>query len=139
MNFMSNNFECELVSKKLPGSVKIEAKEIEKFIVQYRSAIAETKGVTGVVYILKTERPIPRIKGASEVLYIGETKHDVWSRYYAEEDANDFWSVYSHSLENYGAIYLDVYQTSNNKVTEKKFLQQYYQTYLELPPINSRG
>jgi hypothetical protein len=136
---MSIDFECEHVSEKFLGSVKIEAKEKEKFIVQYRSALEETKGVTGVVYILKTEKPIPRIKGESEVLYIGETKHDVWSRYSVKEDANDFWSVYRHSLDNYGAIYVDVYQTSNNKVTERTFLQQYYQSHLELPPINRKG
>ena len=27
---------------------------------------------------------------------IGETKHDVWSRYDVENDANDFWPVYSY-------------------------------------------
>ena len=136
---MSNNFECEHIGQKFLGSVKIESKEKEIFINQYRSAIGETKGIVGVVYILKTERPIPRIRGESAILYIGETKHDVWSRYCVEEDANEFWSVYSHSLENYGAISVDVYQTSNNELTEKRFLQQYYQSHLELPPINRRG
>lgn len=136
---MSSNFECEHVTQKFPGTVKVESKEKEQFIVQYRSAIGETKGISGVVYILKTEKPIPRIKGESEILYIGETKHDVWSRYSAEEDANEFWSVYSHSLDNYGAIFMDVYQTSDNKATEKVFLRQYYQMHLELPPINRKG
>ena len=101
--------------------------------------MAETKGVAGVVYILKTELPIPRLKGVSDILYIGETKHDIWSRYYAEQDANKFWSVFSHALDNYGAICINVYQTSNNKITEKVFLQQYYQSYLELPPLNRKG
>ena len=136
---MSCVFKCDHVSQKFSGAIRIESKEKEAFIAQYRSAIAETKGISGVVYILKTERPIPRIKGESEILYIGETKHDVWSRYCAEEDTNEFWSVYSHSIDNYGAIYMDVYQTSNNKKTEKIFLKQYYQSHLELPPINRRG
>jgi hypothetical protein len=72
-------------------------------------------------------------------LYIGATKYDVWSRYTVKNDAEDYWHVYSHVLANYGSITIDVYVTADYKSTEREFLNQYFQTHKELPPINRKG
>ncbi len=136
---MDNPFACKDVSKVINGTVKIESFDINEFISQYRLALEETRDVAGVVYVFKTDNPIPRLKGYSNILYIGETKYDVWSRYDAESDVNEFWPVYSHALANYGPISVDVYVSSNHKSTERLFLTQYYQMHNELPPINRKG
>jgi hypothetical protein len=135
---MTDSLLCDLVTNTIHGTIKIESSDKSEFIEQYRLALEETRGVSGVVYVLKTGGAIPRFKGASNILYIGETKHDVWSRYYVEEDTNEFWPVYNHAVNNYGAIVVDVYVSSDHKSTEKKFLTQYYDTHNELPPINRR-
>ncbi len=135
---MSELLACNLVEKIIRGATKIDSTNKAEFIRQYRSALEETRGVAGVVYVFKTDCPIPRLKGSSNVLYIGETKHDVWSRYDVESDTNDFWPVYSHTVSNYGAIVVDVYVSSNHKVTEKTFLTQYYEAHNELPPVNRK-
>ena len=135
---MTNALDCELVKETIHGTVKIDSGNKSDFILQYREALEETKSVSGVVYVLKTELPMPRFKGSSNILYIGETKYDVWSRYDVEIDANEFWPVYSYAVSNYGAIFVDVYVSSNHKVTEKRFLSQYYGFHNELPPINRR-
>ena len=54
---MSDIFECKFVSQKFIGSIKLESRDRELFVAQYRSELEETKGVFGVVYMLRAERP----------------------------------------------------------------------------------
>jgi hypothetical protein len=136
---MTEQLYCEYVDKIINGSVKINANEKEGFISQYRSSLEETKGISGVVYVFRSENSVPRLKGCSDILYIGETQHDVWGRYIVKNDTNDYWHVYSYIIQQYGSIFIDVYKTSNRKITEKTFLNQYYQAHIELPPINRKG
>ncbi len=136
---MSELFSCEFVKEKIDGSVKISSEDKKEFICQYRKALEQTKGTYGVVYVFRSENHIPRLKGNNNILYIGETKHDAWSRYTVKNDANVYWHVYSHVLGNYGSITIDVYVTSDHKSTEKTFLTQYFQAHKELPPINRKG
>ncbi|WP_193163879.1 hypothetical protein [Microbulbifer hainanensis] len=131
-------FDSANVFRKHEGKVKLESNEVDEFIIQYRSALEETKGICGVVYVLRTLKPIPRFRGSSNILYIGETKHDVWSRYDVDVDTRDFWSVYSHAVASYGHIEIDVYESEDHKTTEKEFLAQYFASHGELPPINRR-
>lgn len=131
-------FDSANVIKKHKGKAKLESSDVEEFIVQYRNALEETKGIYGVVYVLRTLKPIPRFRGSSNILYIGETKHDVWSRYDVDVDARDFWSVYSYAVTSYGHIEIDVYESVDYKTTEKEFLVQYFASHGELPPINRR-
>ena len=136
---MSELLTCEFVKEKIDGTVKISSQDKEEFIYQYREALKQTKEIEGVVYIFRSENQIPRLKGHNNILYIGETKYDVWSRYNVKNDAEAYWHVYSHILANYGYITINVYVTSDHKNTERKFLNQYFQTHKELPPINRKG
>lgn len=136
---MTELLDCEYVDKTISGSIQINSDDKEEFISQYRSSLEETKGIFGVVYVFRPENPIPRLRGNSDILYIGETKHDVWSRYDVKKDTDDYWHVYNHIIQKYGSIFIDVYITSNHKNTEKIFINQYFQAHKELPPINRKG
>lgn len=128
-----------LQPKLIKGEIPISSENKEKFIDQYRQCLEQTKGVNGVVYVYRSEKPVSRLKGASNILYIGETKYDVWSRYNVVQDTNNFWHVYNHTVNNYGSIFIDVYVTENYKEMERKFLSNYFQEHKELPPMNRKG
>lgn len=136
---MSEVLVCEYVKEKIKGNTPISSEDKEEFIKQYRLSLEQTKGINGVVYVFKSDKTVPRLKGFSNILYIGETKYDVWSRYNVKNDTNGFWHVYSHTVRSYGAITIDVYPSENHKKTEKTFLEKYFQEYKELPPMNRRG
>lgn len=136
---MPKILECEYVKEKIEGLVPIFSENKEEFISQYRSCLEQTKGINGVTYVYRSEKPVLRLKGSSNILYIGETKHDVWNRYIVVQDVNNFWHVYHHTVKHYGAIFIDVYVTENHKKTESKFLANYFQEYKELPPMNRKG
>lgn len=131
--------ECDLVKRMHIGISPINSDNKDQFKRQYVSSLEETKGTNGVVYIFRSENVIPRLKGHSNVLYIGETKYDVWNRYNVESDVNNYWHVYQHIVQNYGQLFIDVYKSSDHKATEKRFLFQYFQEHKELPPINRKG
>lgn len=130
---------CEFVTNYVRGATPIFSNEIEIFKQQYRASLKETKGINGVVYVFRTEKVVPRLKGYSNIIYIGETKYDAWSRYTVKNDVNAYWPVYSHIVDLYGPIYIDVYMSNDHKVTERRFLSQYHHEYKELPPLNRKG
>lgn len=136
---MAEIFVCNFVKDKIDGKIPISSENIEEFKKQYRLCLEQTKGINGVVYVFKSEKLVPRLKGYSNILYIGETKYDVWNRYNVENDTENFWLVYSHTVKNYGSIFIDVYVSDNHKETEKSFLNQYFEEYKELPPMNRKG
>ncbi len=136
---MDDILVCDFVKDVINGEIAISSDDKEEFIRQYRSSLEQTKGINGVVYVFKSERPIPRLKGYSNILYIGETKHDAWNRYNVERDTNNFWHVYQYTIEKYGSIHIDVYKTEKHKETEKNFLDQYFKKHKELPPFNRKG
>ena len=111
----------------------------EEFVAQYRSVLEETKGTEKIVYVYRVEKPIPRVKGKSTILYIGRAKYDLWSRYYVAEDADQFWEVYSHSIEAFGPIRIDVYHTKDYVELETRALKKFWKEHLELPPMNRKG
>lgn len=130
---------CEFVSKVLNGTRSIGSENKEGFVKEYRYALEETKGRYGVVYVFKSKKIVQRLKGSSNILYIGKTQNDVCNRYNVQNDAEAFWPVYSHVVKNYGKITIDVFVTSDPSNTESKFLVQYYKEHYELPPINRKG
>lgn len=136
---MNEILECDFVKKKHSAERPISSSDPAEFKKQYRLSLEQTKGIKGVVYVFRSEGSVPRLKGDSNILYVGETKHDVWSRYNVENDTDNFWHVYEHIINKYGSIYIDVYKTENHKETEKNFLKIYFNKYKELPPMNRKG
>lgn len=136
---MQEILNCQFVKDKFIGNLPISSDNKEEFINQYRKCLEQTKGINGVAYVYRSEKDVSRLKGSSNILYIGETKYDVWSRYDVAKDTDNFWHVYEHVVSNYGAIFIDVYLTNNHKQTEKTFLHKYFQQHKELPPMNRKG
>jgi hypothetical protein len=134
-----NILTCEFVTKEINGTRMISSEDREKFIKEYRFALEETKGLNAVVYVFKSEKPVPRLKESSNILYIGQTQNDAWNRINVKDDTERFWNVYNHTLKNHGKIYINIYISSDHKKTEKNFLTQYFKYHLELPPFNRQG
>jgi len=97
----------------------------------------------GIVYAFRTEKLIPRAKGESDVLYIGETKGSFKQRYL--KNAQRFTSKlnsmkYQHIIDTYGpiritlALYRDFGDSSEQ--AEARLLWKYFQNHCEHPPFN---
>lgn len=104
------------------------------------------KDKTEVVYIWRAANPIPRLKGASDIIYIGKTKNTIYSRHYgyAEKEANEYNKArYDYILEHYGTISIYVCHFSefgkDLTAAEQNLLDSYFNHHLEYPPLNRMG
>jgi hypothetical protein len=106
---------------------------------------AELAGKTkNIVYMLRCERNISRLKGESNILYIGQTKHSFSKRYYphaklhATSKANKL--KFEHIINHYGPISISFSDFSIFGKTliqaEGQLLWWYFQNHCEYPPIN---
>jgi len=97
-----------------------------------------------IIYILRTEKPIPRLKGESDIVYIGQTKGTFRQRYlvsaglHATSPANRM--KYEHILSHYGPIRITLapYERYGDSLlkAEGQFLWWYFQNHCEYPPVN---
>ncbi|PPD51387.1 MAG: hypothetical protein CTY12_08070 [Methylotenera sp.] len=96
-----------------------------------------------IVYVFRTAKPIPRLRGESDVVYIGETKGTFKQRYL--KNAQRFTSKlnsmkYQHVIDTYGpiritlALYSDFGDSSEQ--AEARLLWKYFQNHCEHPPFN---
>ena len=102
----------------------------------------EAKEGKGVVYFFMSEKPIPRICGESNILYIGKTKNTIRTRYfqYAENLASKKnGTFYKYIIKNYGGLKMGYVVTKTPRATENEFFNEYYKTYLEYPPKSKVG
>mgnify|MGYP003477982520 FL=1 len=106
---------------------------------------AESAGkVKNIVYVLRCERNISRLKGESNILYIGQTKHSFSKRYFphaklhATSEANKL--KFEHIIDHYGPISISFNDFSTFGATliqaEGQLLWWYFQNHCEYPPIN---
>jgi len=97
-----------------------------------------------IVYILRAQKQIPRLRGESDIIYIGQTKCSFGARYassakiQATSKANSL--KYNHILTNYGPIRITVckYKKFGSSLIEAEgqLLWWYFQNHCEYPPIN---
>jgi hypothetical protein len=121
---------------------KIEQLTVEEFQKVYGSE--EAKLNKNIVYMLLSEKPIPRLIGESRILYIGQTKNSFRTRYYryaehhATTKANSF--KFGTILNKYGPIQVAVKHFEKYGDTlaqsEGQLLWWYFQNHGEYPPIN---
>ena len=97
----------------------------------------------GIVYLWLTERPIPRLKGESRIIYIGKTKAKLRERHrrYADVEASDQnWPNYEYIIRQFGPITFRIAHHSKfaetPKEAEKQLFKKYGELHLETPPIN---
>lgn len=99
---------------------------------------------SNVVYVLQSERKFNRLKGESDVLYIGQTKRTFRARYapyaklHASSKANQL--KFKHIIDAYGPISVLVSDFSrfgsSLSSAEGQLLWWYFQNHCEYPPIN---
>ena len=97
-----------------------------------------------ILYILRTVEPIPRLKGKSDIVYIGQTKCTLKERYLkysgrlATTDANRL--KFEHILSQYGPIRIafEPYGQFGDSLlkAEGQLLWWYFQNNCEYPPVN---
>lgn len=97
-----------------------------------------------IVYVFRSEKPVPRLKGHSDVLYIGQTKGTFRNRYlryaqlHASSNANSL--KFQHILSEYGPIRIEVaaYEHFGESLllAEGQLLWWYFQNHCEYPPLN---
>lgn len=125
---------------KLDG--EIDATTPTEFEDQFRAILRTplSRNHRNIVYRWVAAQPIPRMRGASRVIYIGKTKNSLFERHhrYAKVEARgNNWLRYEHIIKQYGAITFECAQCENPRLEEKKLLDDYFQDHLEVPPINS--
>jgi len=122
--------------------MNITALTEEEFREQFRFVLqrSECTSIENIVYFWKSEKPIPRVRGESNILYIGRTSRSLNGRYGSKKDFEIevayFNRFYRHIIQKYGTVFLEVMATDDPKFSEWEQLAEYYSTHLEYPPLN---
>lgn len=97
-----------------------------------------------IVYLILTEKPIPRVVGLSNIVYIGQTKHSLRNRYFRYSGTFSTGTANKHKyqniIEHYGPIRIAVssYERYGDspREAECQLLWWYFQNHCEYPPVN---
>lgn len=137
-----NNFYTTIEKLFTSFPEKIESVSEEGFRRVYDSENAKIS--KNIVYLFRSEKNINRLKGESNIIYIGQTIYSFNKRYHpharlhATSEANNL--KFSHIIENYGPISISVCDFSifgkNILQAEGQLLWWYFQNHCEYPPIN---
>lgn len=132
------NFYSTLETSFTTFEVQIAAWTEEAYRDAYTCADAAKD--KNVVYLYRSEREVSRLVGASDILYIGQTRNSFarryapWARKHATIQRN------RHALELYGPVRLSVCDYSvfgkTLREAESQLLWWYYQNHFEYPPFN---
>ena len=120
----------------------INTSNADEFIQSLKEALSQEQYMTlkGIVYFWKVEKPIPRVFGASNVLYIGRTVNSLSSRYLSKQsleiERRNFVRFYNKVFKEYGSLSFGVKQVGDPKFAEWEELSKYYNTHLDYPPLN---
>ncbi|WP_155956177.1 hypothetical protein [Pseudomonas sp. RL] len=136
------NFYTAIEDLFIPFPEKITCVSEEGFRRVYDSEHA--KEAKNIVYLFRCEKKISRLKGESNIIYIGQTKHSFYKRYHphaklhATSPANSL--KFSHIIENYGPISISTCSFlkfgENILLAEGQLLWWYFQNHCEYPPVN---
>lgn len=137
-----NNFYTAIERLFTSFPEKITCVSEESFRRVYDSEHA--KKTKNIVYLFRSEKNISRLKGESNIIYIGQTKDSFNKRYHphaklhATSEANSL--KFSHIIENYGPISISVCDFSKFGESilqaEGQLLWWYFQNHCEYPPVN---
>lgn len=120
---------------------EIDAKTSNDFKQQFRKMFSsdEARSPKGVVYIWSTRSYIPRLKGKSNVVYIGKTRSSLFERHhrYAKVEGEGLnWERYRYIIEEFGPIRVGFAVCEKPDEKEKDLIRCYLMDHLELPPLN---
>ncbi len=141
--FIIEHFKC------LPGEIDIQEGNDYLLPEDFNKVFhtIEAKNTKNVIYIWRCKDKIPRLKGKSNIVYIGQTKRSIFSRHGASDikansKANK--QKYNDVVTQYGAITIsyiklsdfDTRDDANLLKAEGQCLWWYFQNHSEYPPIN---
>lgn len=129
---------CEFITKKVILNNALSSVDEEEFKIQFKKILDEAFPVNSIVYVFKTENEVNRLCGKSNIIYIGQTINNLYSRYISRmsSEVEYFRSRYKYIISTYGKITIELYVTSEPEKTESRFLYQYNSCHKELPPLN---
>lgn len=131
--------------ERLPGQIN----ELSTSAFQRVYGSREAAKAKGIIYFLLSSKPVPRLRGESRILYIGQTKTSFKARYFryaslhATSNANSL--KFGEIINRYGPIeiaFCDYEMFGKTKSgasllqAEGQFLWWYFQNHCEYPPIN---
>lgn len=90
----------------LPGEISGEVADLAMAFQALFSSESD-RCAKSVVYFFLSERPVPRVKGESRVLYIGKTKDTLYKRYFryaGKLAAGRSGRFYKHIVDTFGPI-----------------------------------
>ena len=123
---------------------ELSATDSDSFTRQFReicSCEPATK-LNSIVYVWYTDKAIPRLRGESNVVYIGQTKQTFRGRHYryaALEGSESNLERYRHIIRKFGPIKIMCAEVASPRQTEKEMLKRYWKEHLEFPPVNASG
>ncbi len=119
----------------------------ERYLQEFKQLFnsPEARNTSNVLYAFVSKKEIPRVRGKSNIIYIGRTVQKLRYRYqphhkYYCSDYN--WAFYSYVIKHYGAVglaYLTIDTTQSLKEAESDLLRDYYKQHRENPPKNTQG
>jgi hypothetical protein len=120
---------------------ELNADSSKSFVDQFKKVFScqKAKEAKGVVYVWVTTAAVPRLRGKSNILYIGKTMHSLFDRYHrwAETEGNKYnWHRYRHIIGEYGPIKVFFSSDVDAKMRESELLARYYDDHCEYPPVN---
>lgn len=123
---------------------KITSQDPAQLAAQFEAAFrsAEAQGAKKVVYCFVAEQPLPRVKGASRVLYIGKTDKSLETRWAcnAKRLGNGRnVKFYQYVLKNFGAVSIGFLKSEDPRADEERLFQEYFSAHLEYPPKSRRA
>lgn len=122
--------------------MKITATSVNEFVDQFKEILKqdECNNINNIVYFWRVEKPFQRVKGKSNIVYIGQTKRTLAARYSNSQafkiETSYFDSFYKFVIAEYGALSIEIIQTDNVKKSEWLALQKYRDNHFEYPPLN---
>ena len=136
----TNLYEVVKEFEILPGA--IENVSTQAFQAVYGSP--EAALAKGIVDLLLSAQPIPRLIGESRIIYVGQTKGSFKSRYFqysslhASSKANKL--MFEAIIKEYGPITIAVcpFERFGSSLLEAEgqLLWWYFQNHCEYPPVN---
>ena len=145
LKFIKNNFTC------ITQSIRKANNELTANDFKNVFDSIQAKKSKDIIYIFMSKKKIPRLKGASKIIYIGQTKRTLHKRHSSSSNlkasslANK--QKYNDIIDNYGEIQvyyiertkfnpIEHHQQLSLQQIEGQFLWWYFQNHSEYPPIN---
>ncbi len=126
-----------------PLQGELNATNSAEFVNQFSEVFSNDPAVNiqNIVYCWATSKEICRLKGASEIIYIGKTNQTLKQRhkqYAAVEGSNENWLRYEHIIKTYGPIKIYFSAHPKPEIAESQLLNKYFYDHLEIPPLNRK-